>query len=105
MSGHLGHFVSGHALTRRSGGFGQGIVARHASTLMSGGLGHLPLHAGQPGGAPLSGHTCLHAGIFGSNWNGSQPASTSGIAASFGGSGISTFAASNAIAAADSLNS
>src|SRR6185503_7750697 len=79
-----------HFLTRRSGGFGHSMVARHAATLTSGGLGHLSLHAGQPGGAPCAGHTLLQAGFFWSNWNSSHGISASGMAASLGGSGTSS---------------
>src|SRR4051812_23852381 len=94
-SGHFGKTVGLHALTSRLGGFGHGIVARHAGMLMSGGLGHLSLQAGQPGGAPACGHTILHAGFFGSNANSSHGISASGTAASFGGSGISSLSGSN----------
>src|SRR6185503_2248194 len=85
-----------HALARLVGGFGQ-TLSQHAGFCGSGGSGHLPLHAGQFGGGDVDGHTVRHAGFFGSNENSSQVASTSGIAASFGGSGISTFVRSIAI--------
>src|SRR4029078_11846460 len=63
-SGHFGNEDGLQALTSRLGGFGHGIVAQHAWMLMSGGVGHLSLHAGQPGGAPVCGHTSLQAGFF-----------------------------------------
>src|SRR5262249_38827629 len=53
-----------HFLTRRSGGLGHSIVAWHTGLLTSGGLGHLSLQPGQPGGAPCAGQTSLHAGFF-----------------------------------------
>src|SRR5512140_239569 len=104
-SGHGGNTLAGHFLTLRSGGLGHSIVARQAGMLMSGGFGHLPAHAGQPGGAPVAGHTALHAGFFGSNANSSQGTSASGTAASFGGSGISSLSGSNLGPAVASLNS
>src|SRR5690349_17013671 len=58
-SGHGGNFLA-HFLTRRLGGLGHSIVPRHAGTLMSGGVGHLSLHGGQPGGAPNCGQISLH---------------------------------------------
>src|SRR5262249_53411597 len=105
-SGHLGNFGGVHFLTRRSGGFGHSIVARHAGTLTSGGVGHLSLHAGQPGGAPVGGHTFAHSGFLGSN-GGVAPdaASAWGSAGSLGGSGISSLSASTAGPAVVSLKS
>ena len=85
------------AAIRLVGGFGQ-TLSQHAGFCGSGGSGHLPLHAGQPAGAPAVGHTVRHAGFFGSNANSSQVASGSGTAASLGGSGISTLDRSIAIA-------
>src|SRR5512140_2919002 len=105
MSRHLDHLLFGHALTRRSGGFGHGIVFQHAELLTSGGSGHLPLHAGQPGGAADVGQIDLQAGFLTSNVNSSHGISASGTAASFGGSGISTFDRSSAIGPVDSLKS
>src|SRR4051794_3471789 len=105
MSGHLGHLLFGHAFTRRSGGFGHAIVGQHAGLLASAGSGHLPLHAGQPGGALEVGQTERHAGFLMSNVNSSHTASASGTAASFGGSGISTFVRSMAIGPLEPLKS
>src|SRR5207244_9067729 len=91
-SGQGGQSVGLHALMRSSGcPLGHGIVGQHEGSLASGGVGHLPLHGGQPGGAPVVGHTFLHAGFFTSNVNSSQPCSFAGMSASFGGSGRSTF--------------
>src|SRR5262245_49780011 len=107
-SGHLGHLCAlsaTHDLTRRSGGLGHGICAWHAGRLTSGGLGHLSLQAGQPGGALACGQTALHAGFFGSNWNSSHGISGSGTAASLGGSGTSSLSGSNAGPAVASLKS
>src|SRR5689334_19732011 len=94
-----------HFFTRRSGGLGHSIVAWHAGLLMSGGVGHLSLHGGQPGGAPCAGQISLHAGFLGSNWNSSHGTSASGTAASLGGSGISSLSGSNAGPATASLKS
>src|ERR1043166_2520517 len=104
-SGHLGNFAGTHALTRRSGGLGHGIVARQAGTLTSGGVGHLSLHGGQPGGAPAAGQMFLHKGFLGSNWFSSHGVSGSGTAASLGGSGISSLSGSNVGPAVCSLKS
>src|SRR5687768_13755986 len=93
-----------HFFERLVGGFGQ-TLSQHASFAGSGGSGHLPLHAGQLGGAPDAGHTVRHAGFFGSNVNSSHVASGSGMPASFGGSGISTFVRSVMILPASPLNS
>src|SRR5688572_20333875 len=105
MSAHFGKSRDLHAFTRRSAGFGHGIVAQHALLLISGGSGHLPLHAGQPGGAPNAGHTLLHAGRSLLKFWSSHGTSTSGTAASFGGSGISSFSGSNAGPTSSGLNS
>src|SRR4051812_22434955 len=45
LMSHLGNLPV-HARTSRTGGVGQGIVRRHAGIVMSGGVGHLPAHAG-----------------------------------------------------------
>ena len=92
MSTHLGHFALRARLARGDpAGSGTASCPSTPGLLTSGGSGHLPLHAGQPGGAPVVGQTFLHAGFFGSNVNSSHAISASGTAASFGGSGISSF--------------
>ena len=51
---------------RSSAGSGT-TLSQHAWLFGSGGSGHLPLHAGQPGGASTAGQNDLHSFFFGSN--------------------------------------
>src|SRR5687767_567625 len=105
LLGQGGQSFGLHALMRSSGWpRGHGIVAQHDGSSTLGGVGHLPLHAGQPGGAPVEGQIILHAGILGSNVNSSQPCSIAGTSASFGGSLIASLSGSKASAPACSSN-
>src|SRR5258706_5525668 len=105
MSGHFGNFDGPHALMRRSGGFGHGIVAWHCGSSLSGGVGQTFAHGGQPAGAPDFGQMFLQAGFFTSNANSSQGISASGTAASFGRSGMSSVSGLKMIPAICSLHS
>src|SRR5262245_58419643 len=89
---HGAKSLSLHAFARIVAGVGH-TLSQHAGFWGSGGLGHLPVHPGQPAGA-AGGQTVRHAWFFGSNVNSSHVASASGSAASFGGSGISIFVTS-----------
>src|SRR5689334_1221200 len=91
---HGGQLLGLHFLNLMSGGFGHGIVSRHAGMFSSGGVGQTPAHCGSFGSAG-SGHTVAHAGFFASHALGSHGLSGSGTPGSLGGSEIGTASQSN----------